>query len=111
MVEKLECLEKVEWWGGLSLERVHVLSRLRNLKTLKWVIPKDRYVKGKESTRELGVAVSEILRKRGLNVEVKVEIKPWRLKDGNLIREMVNLEEVQPTRRDVTAEDGSIGPK
>jgi hypothetical protein len=80
----LEWLEKVELWGGLGLERVHVLSRLQNLKTLKWVVCKDRYIKGMDQTQDLSIGVSEILGKKGLEVEVTVEITPWELKTGDL---------------------------
>jgi hypothetical protein len=87
MVGKLEWLEKVELWGGLDLERVHVLSRLRNLKTLKWVVCKDRYIEGMGQTRDLSIGVSEILKNMGLEVEVTVEITLWELKTGDLLYE------------------------
>jgi hypothetical protein len=82
MAKTLQYLEDVEIWGGLDVERVHVLGQLQNLKRLRWVISEDRYVKGKGS-QDLTSQVFEVFTQIGKQMEsVKVEIVSYKIANG-----------------------------
>jgi hypothetical protein len=84
MVYKLELLEDVELWGGLDVEKVHVLGYLRNLKRLKWIISDDRYVKGMAS-QDLTSQVIERFRRMDKEVgSVTIKIVNYDILDGIL---------------------------
>lgn len=84
MGSKLELLEDVELWGGLDVEKVHVLGYLRNLKRLKWIISADRYVKGMGS-QDLTSQVIERFRRMDKEVgSVTIKIVNYDILDGIL---------------------------
>lgn len=85
LVGELRVVEKVEFWGGLDLKKVHVLGRLPNLQTLKWIVSEDVHLEGEDGIQDLSIGVREILTKWGMEVDVTIEIRPWDFEYGELL--------------------------
>jgi hypothetical protein len=78
MVKRVCFLEEVELWAGLDLERApHLLSRLENLKRLRWVIPSERYIQGMKEGQDLNDLFRNVFQAQGKEVDVKVEVIEW----------------------------------